>query len=214
MKYKLVLFDLDGTLLDTVEDLGAAVNHAMAKRGFPTHTGEEYKRMVGHGIRDLVTKALPDDKKNDNTLIDAALADFRAFYTSHIDVFTRPYEGMTELVSDLHKAGVSLAVASNKFQEGTEYLVSKFFPGIPFVAILGNRPGYPLKPDPKIVGEVLRTTGIKPEDAVLVGDSQSDMKTAENGGIAAIAVTWGYRPMRDIPGLVTADTAEELRALL
>lgn len=214
MNYKLVLFDLDGTLLDTVEDLGAAVNHAMEKRGFPVHTGEEYKRMVGHGIRDLVTRALPADKRDDTALIDAALADFKAYYTGHIDVYTRPYEGMVELVSDLHRAGVRIAVASNKFQEGTEYLVRKYFPGIPFTAILGNRPGYPLKPDPEIVGEVLRSAGVGAADAVLVGDSMTDMQTAENGGIASIAVTWGYRPMRDIPGLVTADTVEELRALL
>lgn len=213
MKYKLVLFDLDGTLLDTVEDLGAAVNHAMAKRGFPTHTGEEYKKMVGHGIRDLVTRALPEDKKDDAGLIDTALADFRAYYTSHIDVYTHPYEGIQELVSELHGAGVKLAVVSNKFQEGTERLVRKFFPGIPFAAILGNRPGFPLKPDPEIVKEALRAAGVRPEDAVLVGDSPTDMKTAANGGIAAIAVSWGYRPMTDIPGLTLASSVKELSDL-
>ena len=210
MKYRLVLFDLDGTLLDTLDDLSEAVDHALQVRGLPGHPRQEYMTMVGHGVRNLVKQALPEDKQADEALIDAALADFKTYYTAHIDVHTHPYPGMQELVMSLHKAGVFLAVTSNKFQEGADYLIHKFFPGIPFAAILGNRPGFPLKPDPQIVGEVLRRTGIKPEDAVLVGDSPTDMKTAANGGIAAIAVTWGYRPMKDLPGLTVVDTPEEL----
>ena len=166
--------------------------------------------MVGHGVRNLVKQALPADLQADDAVVDAALADFKAYYTAHIDVHTHPYPGMPEVVRRLHEAGVFLAVASNKFQEGTDYLVEKIFPGIPFVAVLGNRPGYPLKPDPEIVGEVLRRTGVRPGDAVLVGDSPTDMKTAVNGGIAAIAVSWGYRPMKDYPGLTVVDSAEEL----
>ena len=210
MNYKLVLFDLDGTLLDTLDDLSEAVNYAMGLRGLPGHTREEYMKMVGHGIRNLVKAALPAEKQADDALIDSALADFKAYYTAHIDVHTHPYPGMQALVTRLHEAGVQLAVTSNKFQEGAEYLIRKFFPGIPFAAVLGNRPGFPLKPDPEIVGEVLRRSGVRPEDAVLVGDSPTDMNTAANGGIAAIAVTWGYRPMRGLPGLTTVDTAEEL----
>ena len=210
MNYKLVLFDLDGTLLDTLDDLSEAVNYAMDLRGLPGHTRKEYMSMVGHGIRNLVKQALPEDKQENDALIDSALADFKAYYTAHIDVYTHPYPGMQRVVEMLHKEGVQMAVASNKFQEGAEYLIRKFFPGIPFVAVLGNRPGFPLKPDPEIVGEVLRRTGVRPEDAVLVGDSPTDMNTAANGGIAAIAVTWGYRPMRGLPGLTTVDTAEEL----
>ena len=213
MQYKLVLFDLDGTLLDTLDDLSEAVNHALGLRGLPGHSRDEYMKMVGHGIRNLVKQALPEDKQADDALIDSALADFKAYYTAHIDVHTHPYSGMPEVVMSLHEAGVKMAVASNKFQEGAEYLIRKFFPGIPFAAVLGNRPGFPLKPDPEIVGEVLRRTGIRPEDAVLVGDSPTDMKTAANGGIASIAVTWGYRPMRGLPGLTTVDTAEELMGL-
>ena len=210
MKYRLVLFDLDGTLLDTLDDLSEAVDHALQVRGLPGHPRQEYMTMVGHGVRNLVKQALPEDKQADEALVDAALADFKTYYTAHIDVHTHPYPGMQELVMSLHKAGVFLAVTSNKFQEGADYLIHKFFPGIPFAAILGNRPGFPLKPDPEIVGEVLRQTGIKPEDAVLVGDSPTDMKTAANGGIAAIAVTWGYRPMKGLPGLTVVDTPEEL----
>ena len=211
MKHKLVLFDLDGTLLDTLDDLSEAVNYALTKRNLPNHTREEFMKMVGHGVRNLVKQALPAEMQDDDVLVDAALADFKGYYTAHIDIHTHPFPGMQELVNTLHRNGVFLAIASNKFQEGTEYLVRKFFPGVPFVSILGNRPGFPLKPDPEIVGEVLRKAGIGPEEAILVGDSPTDMKTAANGGIDAIAVSWGYRPMREYPDLTVVDTAEELK---
>ena len=214
MKHKLVLFDLDGTLLDTLEDLSEAVNYALQLRGLPLHTQAEYMTMVGHGVRNLVLQALPADKQADDAYIDAALADFKAYYTAHIDVYTHPYPGMLEVVNKLNNEGVRLAIASNKFQEGTEYLVNKFFPGIPFVAVLGNRPGYPLKPDPEIVGEVLRKSGVSREDAIMVGDSATDMKTAANGGIDRIAVDWGYRSMKGTPGLTVVESAEELLKIL
>lgn len=211
---KLVLFDLDGTLIDTLEDLAEAVNHAMQLRGFPLHSLQEYRQMVGHGVRNLVKQALPADRQADEALLDAALADFKAWYTAHIDVHTRPYPGMQDLLRDLHAEGVLLAVASNKFQAGTEKLIREFFPVIPFVAILGNREGYPLKPDPEIVGEVLRLSGISPSEAILVGDSGTDMQTALNGGIAAIAVGWGYRQMAASQQHRFAGSVTELRTLL
>lgn len=209
---KLVLFDLDGTLLDTLEDLSAAVNHALELRGLPTHTVDEYRRMVGHGVRNLVQQALPPGADGD--LVDAALADFISYYQAHIDVYTRPYPGIPELMADLYTCGVQLAVASNKFQEGTEYLIRRFFPGIAFVAILGNRPGYPLKPDPEIVQEVLRRAGVAPDDALLVGDSPTDMRTAANGGIGALAVTWGYRSAEELAGNHLVHSVQELRSEL
>ena len=191
---KLILFDLDGTLLDTLEDLSEAVNHALSLRGLPLHSVDEYRRMVGHGVRNLVQQALEaSNAPVSEALVDATLADFKAYYQAHIDVHTRPYPGIPELLGALHAAGIQLAVASNKFQEGTEYLIQRFFPDIPFVAILGNRPGAPLKPSPEIVQEVLSHSGVAPEDALMVGDSPTDMRTAANGGIDALAVGWGYR---------------------
>lgn len=214
---KLILFDLDGTLLDTLEDLSEAVNHTLALRGLPELGVERYRKMVGHGVRNLVQRALEaacevardngasaedlnvDEKAGENVqAIDAALADFREYYQQHIDVHTRPYEGMPELLEDLQKAGVMMAVTSNKFQEGTEYLIRRFFPGIDFVSILGNRPGYPLKPSPEIVQEVLKRAGLAAEDALLVGDSPTDMRTAFNGGIEGLAVSWGYRSAEEL----------------
>ncbi len=219
---KLILFDLDGTLLDTLEDLSEAVNHTLALRGLPELGVERYRKMVGHGVRNLVQRALEaacevarDNGAEKNYFlegfpknqffsaeyeqaIDAALADFREYYQQHIDVHTRPYEGMPELLEDLQKAGVMMAVTSNKFQEGTKYLIRRFFPGIDFVSILGNRPGYPLKPSPEIVQEVLKRAGVAAEDALLVGDSPTDMRTAANGGIEGLAVSWGYRSAEEL----------------
>ena len=213
-KRKLVLFDLDGTLLNTIDDLSEAVNHAMQVRGFPLHTPDEYMMMVGNGIRNLVKLALPESFRNDENLIETVLADFKTYYIAHIDVHTCPYPGMQELVTQLYKNGVLMAVVSNKFQEGTEFLVKKFFPGIPFVAILGNRPCFPLKPNPEIVWEVLRKTGVQKEDVLMVGDSPIDMKTAENSGVHGIAVSWGYRPMKESPNLTVVDTAEEIMNII
>ena len=214
MNPKIVIFDLDGTLLDTLDDLSAAVNYAMSQRGFPLHTREEYRIMVGHGARNLMMKAVPAEHRKDEALIDAVLADFRNYYNTHIDVYTKPFPGIPQLLESLHQNGIKLAVASNKFQEGTEHLIKEFFPDIPFVAILGNRPGYPLKPDPEVVGEVLRKTELSKADAVMVGDSDTDMETAANGGIHGIAVGWGYRNMKNIPGLTVVESAAALQKLL
>lgn len=218
MKYKLVIFDLDGTLLDTLDDLSAAVNYAMELWGFPLHTRDEYMGMVGHGAQNLISQALPVEQSNDEDMIPEVLEDFRYYYHTHIDIYTKPFQGVQQLLEKLHLKGVMLAVASNKFQEGTEQLIKEFFPDIPFVAILGNRPGYPLKPDSEVVGEVLRKAGLSKADAVMVGDSDTDMETAINGGIHGIAVSWGYRNMRDwareSQGFIVVDTAEELLKIL
>ena len=227
MNPKLIIFDLDGTLLDTLYDLSAAVNFAMQQKGFPQHTREEYRMMVGHGARNLMTQALPKEHRDDETIIDSVLADFRAYYNTHIDIFTRPFPGIPQLLETLHHEGIKLAVASNKFQEGTEHLIKEFFPEIPFVAILGNRPNHPLKPDPEVVGEVLRISGLLEEKSplsswrgaegeavVMVGDSDTDMQTAANGSILGIAVGWGYRNMEGIQGITVVHSAEELQRIL
>ena len=213
MKPKLIIFDLDGTLLDTIDDLKEAVNHAMGLRGFPTFTRDEVMAMVGHGARNLMRQALPDGHKDDDK-VDAAYDDFRVYYFTHIDDHTKPFAGIQDLLAKLHQEGVMLAVASNKFQEGTEYLIKEFFPEIPFVAILGGRPGFPLKPDPEIVGEVLRKAGVEKEASVMIGDSPTDMETAANGGIEGIAVGWGYRNMKEVVGLRVANSAQELLKML
>ena len=213
MKPKLVIFDLDGTLLDTIDDLKEAVNHAMDLRGFPTFTRDEVMAMVGHGARNLMRQALPVGHKDDG-MVDAAYNDFKAYYITHIDTYTKPFPGIQDLLAKLHQEGIMLAVASNKFQEGTEHLIKEFFPEIPFVAVLGGRPDFPLKPDPEIVGEVLRKAGVEKEDAVMVGDSDTDMETATNGGVMGIAVNWGYRDMTSNENILVANSVEELKQIL
>ena len=212
---KLAIFDLDGTLIDTIEDLGTAVNHALGLRGLALHSMAEYKDMVGHGVRDLVKDALAGSlgRQPEDALVDSALADFVDYYVAHIDVHTRPYPGIQALLSKLQGKGLKLAVASNKFQEGAEKLVKEFFPDIRFVAVLGNSPELPLKPDAAVVQLVLDKAGVSREEAVFVGDSATDMKTAANGGVRSIGVSWGFRPRTDLEqsgAMDIADSAEQL----
>ena len=149
MSASIVIFDLDGTLIDTIGDLSAAVEYALQQGGFPGHTVDEYRSMVGHGIRNLVTRALPEGSSVET--IDLSLSRFLEYYTKHIDVLSRPYPGIHEMLGELSVRGIKLAVTSNKFQAGTETLIRRFFPDIPFAKILGNAPGLPLKPDPEVV---------------------------------------------------------------
>lgn len=212
---KLAIFDLDGTLIDTIEDLGTAVNHALGLRGLALHSMAEYRDMVGHGVRNLVKDALAGSlgRQPEDALVDSALADFVDYYVAHIDVHTRPYPGIPQLLARLQEKGLKLAVASNKFQEGAEKLVKEFFPDISFVAVLGNSPELPLKPDAAVVQLVLDKAGVSREEAVFVGDSATDMKTAANGAVRSIGVSWGFRPRTDLEqsgAMDIADSAEQL----
>lgn len=213
----MILWDLDGTLIDTLDDLGEAVSHTLRLRGLPTHGREDYRRMVGHGVRNLVKRALEasgvqiEDTPDGDAFLDEALADFKAYYSAHIDVYSKPYPGIPELLAELDAAGVKLAVVSNKFQEGTDHLIREFFPKIRFVAILGNRPGFPLKPDPAIVEEAISLAGISRPEALLIGDSPTDMHTAENGGIDSLAVSWGYRTREDLAAYPIVNSVVDLR---
>lgn len=215
MKNKTVIFDLDGTLVDTIADLGTAVNFALASKGLPGHEPDEYRGMVGHGVRNLIQLSLPENLRDDNSTVEQLLGIFLDYYTEHIDVHSRAYPGIPQLLTDLHEAGVKIAIASNKFQKGAEKLVRSLFPQIPFAAVCGAQSGMPLKPDPAVVSGILEKSGGCAEDAVLVGDSGTDIATAAAAGIRSIAVSWGFRPkesLKDADCIV--DSADELRALL
>lgn len=212
MKHSLVIFDLDGTLLDTIGDLAEAANHMLSLRGLATHDDATYRTFVGNGILRLVERALPEELRTPE-VVAAARADFLSYYLDHIDLRTAPYAGIPELLASLQARGVRLAVASNKFQAGTEKLILSFFPAIHFEAIYGQRPEVPLKPDPAVVEEILATTGTPREEVLYVGDSGVDMQTAHAAGLRAIGVSWGFRSREE---LLTAgadriiDCAEEL----
>lgn len=215
MKFDTIIFDLDGTLVDTIADLGNAVNHALSLRGYPLHSLEEYRRMVGHGIRNLNWQALPETVRDNDQILDEVLLDFLSFYSSHIDIYSTPYKGIHQLLLKLYSLGISLAVCSNKFQVGTEAIMAKFFPDVEFAAVLGNREGYPLKPDPAIIDEILARTSSSRERTVMVGDSNTDIRTAAGAGIHSIAVSWGFRPRAELcDAELIVDTVDELEDTL
>lgn len=208
---KLIIFDLDGTLLNTIDDLGTAANHTLARLGLPEHTLDEYRLMVGNGMRKLIMRALPPDKASDDAFVDSTLKQFLEYYADHIDVYTKPYPGIPELINALSTDGYRLAVASNKIQAGAERLIEKFFPGIPFVAVMGNSPLYPLKPDAAVVEYIMDKAGTDRAHTVMVGDSGTDIQTARNAGIPIIAVSWGFRPRHE---LTSADNIADSTAAL
>lgn len=194
---KLLIFDLDGTLLDTVADLADACNRVLAEAGFPVYPQEQYRKFVGNGIAKLIERAIPAESHSPE-LAEKLRLRFLEHYTANIDTLTRPYPGIPELLARLHVQGVKLAVASNKFQQGTESLVAKFFPDIPFVAVLGQRTGIPVKPDPAIVREIIALAGVAPQETLYIGDSDVDMLTARNAGVDSVGVSWGFRGEKEL----------------
>ena len=192
MKKQLVIFDLDGTLLDTVADLANATNQALEQCGYPTHPVEAYYKFVGNGINKLFARALPSEASNEENVLRVRSL-FVPYYNEHNADYSRPYPGVVELLHTLQEDGVKIAVASNKYHEATLKLVHYFFPDIRFAAIYGQREDVPVKPAPDIVYDILRDTGISTEQALYVGDSGVDMQTACNAGVESVGVTWGFR---------------------
>ena len=216
MKNKLIIFDLDGTLLNTIGDLAIGCDHMLALRGLPGHTYEEYCTFVGNGIMRLVERALPEELRTEE-YVKAARKDFVDYYIDHIDQKSVPYEGIIELVDELQAKGAKLAVASNKFQAGTDKLIRKFFPNIDFVEICGNREGVPLKPDTALVDFILEKAGVERNRVAMVGDSGVDIQTARNAGITSVGVSWGFRSMEELKenrADYIVSSAEELRKVL
>ncbi|MCD8289615.1 MAG: HAD family hydrolase [Prevotella sp.] len=188
--YDTYIFDLDGTLLDTLGDLTASVNHTMAIFGLPQHTQEEVRRMVGNGIGKLIERAIPAGK--DNQQFASILSTFTAHYLAHSMDRTRPYDGITTLLSALHRQGKRLAIVSNKQQAATTKLCRHFFKETISVAI-GESGNVRRKPAPDTVDEALRQLGAGKDGAVYIGDSEVDIATARAAGLSCISVLWGFR---------------------
>lgn len=189
---KLVIFDLDGTLLDSIEDLALSTNYALRKYGFPEHTRDKYRYFVGNGVTKLIERALPESLRTEET-IEAVRAEFAAYYDLHKSDMTAPYSGIVELLDALQQRGVMLAVASNKMHEATCAMVDFYFPAHQFSVVLGQRQGVAIKPDAAIVNEILTRTGVTQDEVLYVGDSGVDMQTACNAGVPGVGVTWGFR---------------------
>ena len=209
---KLVIFDLDGTLLDTIADLAESANHALKQLGYPTHPVEVIRTYVGNGINKLLFRALPDEEKSENNMM-RMRTHFVPYYDAHNADLSAPYPGIVALLEELQAKGLRMAVASNKYQEATVKLVKHYFPMIDFVEVLGQREGINVKPDPTIVFDILKKAGVSKEETLYVGDSGVDMQTAINAGVDAIGVTWGFRPrteLEDFHPMGLIDQAEEL----
>ena len=194
----LIIFDLDGTLINTIDDLGQACNYALSSCGFPTHRIDDYPRLVGNGINRLIERALPEQHRDEATVL-RLREYFVPYYDQHNCDLTRPYDGIPQLLTALKAAGHTLAVASNKYQAATEKIVAHFFPGI-FDVVLGERVDVPRKPDPQIVYDILSTlhsTLDTQQDEQLgtylyVGDSLVDAATAQAANLPFVACTWGF----------------------
>ena len=190
--YKTFIFDLDGTLLDTLGDLAAAVNYALREHGMPEHSIDDVRRFVGNGVRKLMERAIPDGTANPE--FEATFATFRQYYMAHSLDTTRPYDGIPETLAALKARGCRLAVVSNKMMAATQELCQYFFPDTIEVAIGENEAeGIRKKPAPDTVFTALRQLGVGKDDAVYVGDSDVDLETARQSGLPCITVLWGFR---------------------
>ena len=194
--YKVAIFDLDGTLLNTLKDLADACNFALRSHGFSEHQIDEYKYFLGNGVYKLVERALPMDKKDGET-VDKVLTEFKKYYEKHKSDFTKPYDGIEELLIALKETGIKTAVVSNKPHEFAVEIVERYF-AKSFDIVFGKREGYLAKPDPTTVIETLNHFKCKKEEAVYIGDSDVDMFTGKNAGLFSIGVAWGFRGAREL----------------
>lgn len=192
MKYSCYIFDLDGTLLYTLEDLANSVNYAMEQSQYPTHSIDEVRNMVGNGVKVLIERAVPSGTSEEETL--RALSIFQKHYLIHNQDTTRPYEGIMEMLNALKRAGKKVAVVSNKFDKATKALCDKYFPGLIDIAVGENEAtGIKKKPYPDMVMEVMQELGVSADESVYIGDSEVDIDTARNASLPCITVLWGFR---------------------
>lgn len=216
MTKRLAIFDLDGTLLNTIADLATATNQALEACGFPSHPISAYPMFVGNGINKLFERALPCEACTEENVLNIR-AHFLPYYDEHNADLSTPYPGIPQLLEHLQAMGMQLAVASNKYQRATEKLIRHYFPTIRFGVIFGQREGVPIKPHPQVVEEILTLIPVNKEEVIYIGDSGVDMQTAHNAGVESIGVTWGFRPREELvqhsPTYIV-DTAEELMGII
>lgn len=198
MSPKVILFDLDGTLADTITDIANAVNITLKNHGYPTHPVESYKLMVGNGFAMLMQRALPQDLEIGKETFECLVSEATEYYQSIALDTTAPFQGVTQTLEALVVRGIRLGVLSNKPDQLTKMIVNALFPNVPFVAIEGDLPNKPKKPDPSRALEILESIDVDPEEAFFVGDSGVDMDTARNGKMVPCGATWGYRSVEEL----------------
>ncbi len=192
MKIRAVFFDLDGTLLDTLQDLADSANAALARNGLPVHPIKAYRHFVGSGAITLITRAIPPERRTEDT-VQACYKDFRGEYDARWDHKTRLYDGIPQLLDALHQNGVRMAVLSNKPQAAVELCVKRFLSRWTFDPVRGEQPGVPVKPDPAGALAMTRHLGLRPEEVLYLGDSDVDMQTAVRAGFFPAGALWGFR---------------------
>ena len=194
---KAILFDLDGTLLYTLEAIGDSINTVLDRYGLPTHPLEAYKKIIGPPATEMVTMAAPGATEKGYSP-EQLLNDYTEVYAAMQKAKTKPYEGIPELLAALVERGIKLAVLTNKRHVATQEVIADFFPNIDFVAVIGARPGIAVKPDPFSALEILEIMGIQAQEAFYVGDSGTDMQTAVAAGMKAVGALWGYRDRKEL----------------
>lgn len=193
MRYEAVIFDLDGTLVNSIDDLADSCNEMLVAYDLPTHDVEAYKYFVGNGVAKLVERALPKEKAESKEFYDKALAKFRAIYNGKVLNKTRAYSGIRETLAKLMEKEIPMAVCTNKPMEAAKAIINILFEPGTFKIVIGDRPGHPRKPDPTTVLEITKELGVTPDKVAYLGDSGVDMQTAVNAGFLPIGVLWGFR---------------------
>ena len=198
MQYKAVIFDLDGTLVDSLADLSDSVNLMLESYGFPTHEMEKYRYFIGNGSKKLMERTLPRDKAESAEFVEEALVKYKAIYKERLLEKTRPYNGVLELLAELKSRGIPLAVCTNKHNDAALTIVKILFAPGTFEEVLGDRPGFPKKPNPATPLEIASHLGVKPDEVAYLGDTSVDMETAVHAGFLPVGVLWGFRPEEEL----------------
>ncbi len=211
MRFDAILFDLDGTLADTLDDIAASMNWALERHALDPHPPDAYRGLVGEGVGRLVERAIPTGRQD---LHAAVLEDLRAHYTEHMLDRSAPYPGIPELLDEIVARGLAMAILSNKPEPATRWMVDRLFSAWPFAHVEGERPGVPHKPDPRPAAEIARRLGVDPARVLYLGDTRTDMETAVAAGMFGVGALWGFRDEAELRAHGASEVVEHPRDVI
>ncbi len=214
MMYSGAIFDLDGTLLDSLQDVADSMNRTLRRNGFAAHPVDAYRRFIGNGVRLLAQRVLPENRREDGDLVKRLVGEMQAEYEAHWADASRPYPGIAEMLEGLATRGVRLAILSNKPDRFTRLIAERFFSAWPFDPVIGSREGRPHKPDPEAALQIARAWRVPASEVLYAGDSDADMLTSRAAGMYAVGVLWGFRPRDELERTGAAVTIERPADLL